>query len=82
MRKPFIAAVLVVSSALAVAARAQTPAPTASAPPTGPMDPLSDWNARMSRTAEPRTKFGTVVVAVARRLVPNCSEPIVTNTAQ
>ena len=30
----------------------------------------------------PRTKLGTVVVAVARILVPNCSEAMVTNNAQ
>ena len=36
----------------------------------------------VSRTTEPRTTFGTVVVAVARMLVPNCSDATVTKTAQ
>ena len=31
---------------------------------------------------EPRTILGTVVVTVALMLVPNCSEAVVTNTAQ
>ena len=32
--------------------------------------------------SDPRTKLGMVVAAVARRLVPNCSAPIVTKMAQ
>ena len=33
-------------------------------------------------TSDPLTKFGTVVVTVALKLVPNCSDATVTNIAQ
>ncbi|MEZ5068421.1 MAG: hypothetical protein R2847_07970 [Bacteroidia bacterium] len=36
----------------------------------------------VSIASDPLTIFGTVVVTVARRLVPNCSDADVTNTAQ
>jgi hypothetical protein len=36
----------------------------------------------LTNTRDPRTKFGAVVVTVDRRFVPNCSEAIVTKTAQ
>ncbi len=40
------------------------------------------WIMYYTATSEPRTKFGTVVVAVARMFVPNCSDAIVTKIAQ
>ena len=39
-------------------------------------------NRMMSNGSEPRTMLGTVVAAVARRLVPKCSAAMVTNSAQ
>ncbi len=39
-------------------------------------------NKAVSGIIAPRTKFGTVVATVARRLVPNSSAAMVTNKAQ
>ena len=39
-------------------------------------------NSRFNNGSEPLTILGIVVAAVARRLVPNCSAPMVTNIAQ
>ena len=45
--------------------------------------PLSPLNKGIIKTASiPLTIFGIVVAAVARKFVPNCSAPIVTNIAQ
>lgn len=49
------------------------------------MLPIEDsiaLNESVMGTTAPRTKFGTVVVTVARIFVPNDSEAIVTNNAQ
>ena len=47
--------------------------------PSESMRPLND---SVSSGTVPRTKFGTVVVTVARRLVPNSSAAVAMNTAQ
>jgi hypothetical protein len=46
------------------------------------MEPASDLNDSTIGTVAPRTKLGTVVVTVARMLVPNVSDAMVTNSAQ
>ena len=56
--------------------------PTRYAAPTSPKVDFSAWKDRVINTTAPRTKFGTDVVTVALRFVPNCSEAIVTKTAQ
>ena len=56
--------------------------PTANPLQVSPMTGASAWKTDVSGTTAPRTKLGTVVVAVARRFVPNCSAATVTNTAQ
>ena len=43
---------------------------------------LNKFKQSVSNTSEPLTKLGTVVVTVDLILVPNCSEAMVTNTAQ
>ena len=50
--------------------------------PRMPWPGLRNWNMAETATSEPRTKFGAVVVAVARMFVPNCSEAMVTKMAQ
>ena len=57
-------------------------APTSIALPRMPSDGRSSVKSDVSSTTAPRTKFGAVVVAVARMLVPNCSAAIVTKIAQ
>jgi hypothetical protein len=47
-----------------------------------PMLPFNVVNDKVASTKEPLTKFGTVVVTVALKFVPNCSEAIVTKVAQ
>ena len=55
--------------------------PASPAPP--PPKSASNWCQRSALpAADQRTKLGAVVVAVARRLVPNCSAVVVTKTAQ
>jgi len=49
-------------------------------PRFAPVD--KNWNKKVAGTTAPLTKLGTVVVTVARIFVPNCSEALVTNTAQ
>ena len=56
--------------------------PTMSAAFTSPIELESDLNERTIGTVAPRTKLGTVVVTVARMLVPKVSDAIVTNNAQ
>jgi len=63
-------------------AKPKVKAPTIPAAPRIPCPGLRCWNSADTATSEPRTKFGTVVVAVARMFVPNCSEAIVTKIAQ
>src|SRR5581483_1115356 len=63
-------------------ATASATAPTAIPLPTTPSAGFASWKTEVRRTTAPRTKFGTVVVAVARMFVPNCSDAIVTKTAQ
>lgn len=57
---------------------------TAPVPKTSPMNESSVKICHKTTIEpnEPLTKLGIVVVAVALRFVPNCSEPIVTNIAQ
>ena len=43
---------------------------------------VMDANNNEISMVEPRTKFGAVVVAVARMFVPNNSEAVLINTAQ
>ncbi len=47
-----------------------------------PILPFNEVNDKVASTKEPLTKLGTVVVTVALKFVPNCSEAIVTNVAQ
>ena len=47
-----------------------------------PLEGNMDLNKMVMGTNDPRTKLGTVVVTVALRLVPNCSEALVTKIAQ
>src|ERR1044071_4711109 len=49
---------------------------------TYPTDPCNEVNKIEMRINAPRTMLGTVVVAVALILVPNCSAAMVTNMAQ
>ena len=56
--------------------------PTIKAPFTAPILNSKVLNPRIMGTTAPRTKLGTVVVTVARILVPNCSEAMVTKRAQ
>ena len=51
-------------------------------PPINPSEPLAQFNPKVTKISEPRTKLGTVVVTVARIFVPNCSDAILTNKAQ
>ena len=51
--------------------------PSASPAPTSPIVGASARNVSVNGTTAPRTKFGTVVVTVARKLVPNCSDATV-----
>jgi hypothetical protein len=57
-------------------------APTTIALCNMPMLPFKYLNKKIIGTSDPRMKFGTVVVTVALRLVPNCSEAMVTKVAQ
>ena len=59
-----------------------TNVPTISAALTIPKGDLSKVNKKVTRINEPLTKLGAVVVTVDRKLVPNCSEAIVTKTTQ
>ena len=43
---------------------------------------FKNWNAIVTGTVAPRTKFGTVVATVARIFVPNCSAAMVTKMVQ
>ena len=49
---------------------------------TAPIDGLMASQIEVIGTAIARTKFGALVAAVARRLVPNCSLAVVTKIAQ
>ena len=50
--------------------------------PEDPTDRFQELKKNVRGTTAPLTKLGTVVVTVERMLVPNCSEAMVTNTAQ
>ena len=56
--------------------------PTIKAEYTSPKGILKRLNTKVKGITDPLIKLGTVVVTVALKLVPNCSEAVVTNTAQ